>query len=59
MQSAKIPRWHTFFQSLDEEFDFEFWKRPENGKVEIDGYIPSGFCGNLALRSNIRADCLE
>lgn len=24
----------------EEEFDFEFWKRSENGNVEIDGYIP-------------------
>lgn len=25
---------------LDEAFDIEFWKRSEDGMVEIDGYIP-------------------
>ena len=30
---------------MDEEFDFEFWKRSENGKVEIDGYIPLASVG--------------
>ena len=29
----------------DEEFDFEFWKRSENGNVEIDGYIPLASVG--------------
>ena len=34
-----------FSSLLDEEFDFEFWKRSENGKVEIDGYIPLASVG--------------
>lgn len=29
----------------DEEFDIEFWKRSENGLVEIDGYIPLSSVG--------------
>lgn len=29
----------------DEEFDFEFWKKSENGNVEIDGYIPLASAG--------------
>ena len=29
----------------DEDFDVEFWKRSENGLVEIDGYIPLSSAG--------------
>ena len=29
----------------DEEFDVEFWKRSENGSIEIDGYIPLASAG--------------
>ena len=36
---------YIFSSLLDEEFDFEFWKRSENGKVEIDGYIPLASVG--------------
>lgn len=25
---------------MDDDFDIEFWKRSEDGMVEIDGYIP-------------------
>ena len=36
---------HILSGLLDEEFDFEFWKRSENGDVEIDGYIPLASVG--------------
>lgn len=29
----------------DEAFDFEFWKRSENGNVEIDGYLSLASAG--------------
>lgn len=31
---------HILSNAADDDFNFEFWKRPENGLVEIDGFIP-------------------
>lgn len=36
---------HILSGLSDEEFDFEFWKRSEQGNVEIDGYIPLASAG--------------
>ena len=31
---------HILSNAADHDFNFEFWKRSENGLVEIDGFIP-------------------
>ena len=31
---------HILSNAADDDFNFEFWKRSENGLVEIDGFIP-------------------
>ena len=31
---------HILSNAADDDFNFEFWKRSENGRVEIDGFIP-------------------
>ena len=31
---------HILSNAADDDFKFEFWKRSENGLVEIDGFIP-------------------
>ena len=31
---------HILSNDADDDFNFEFWKRSENGLVEIDGFIP-------------------
>lgn len=31
---------HILSNAADDDFNFEFWKRLENGLVEIDGFIP-------------------
>ena len=31
---------HILYNAADDDFNFEFWKRSENGLVEIDGFIP-------------------
>ena len=31
---------HILSNATDDDFNFEFWKRSENGLVEIDGFIP-------------------
>ena len=30
---------HILSNAADDDFNFEFWKRSENGRVEIDGFI--------------------
>jgi hypothetical protein len=34
---------HILSNAADDDFNFEFWKRSENGLVEIDGFIPLTF----------------
>jgi len=36
---------HILSNAADDDFDFEFWKRSENGLVEIDGFIPLASVG--------------
>ena len=31
---------HILSNAADDDFNFEFWKRSENGLVEIDGFMP-------------------
>ena len=31
---------HILSNAADDDFNFEFWKRSDNGLVEIDGFIP-------------------
>lgn len=31
---------HILSNAADDDFNFEFWNRSENGRVEIDGFIP-------------------
>ena len=36
---------HILSNAADDDFNFEFWKRSENGLVEIDGFIPLTYVG--------------